>query len=305
MAKISVIIVSYNMAREIPRTVHSFLPPYQKGLAPEDVEVIVLENGSTRPVDAKIKSRWPAQVHYKVVENPMPSPARALNQGVALASADIVCPVIDGARMSSPGLLSGALKAMTGRNNAFVATIGFHLGHKTQQEAVEDGYDQNHEDKLLDSISWPEDGYRLFEIAARAGSSRGAWFGSLPESNAPVMQKSVYMKLGGYDEAFDIPGGGFVNLDFLSRASEMNDVDYMLLLGEATFHQYHDGVTTSRKVSIPEADGETTWQKYVNQYRLIRKKSYTFPKRKPLLFGEFPLCTAKIAQEGLNHILSI
>jgi len=42
--EISIIIIAYNMAREVPRTVFSFLPPFQRGIAPEDVEIIVVEN---------------------------------------------------------------------------------------------------------------------------------------------------------------------------------------------------------------------------------------------------------------------
>jgi len=51
---ISVVIISYNMAREIPRTVQSFLPPYQLAIGYNDIEIIVMENGSSHPVDPEV-----------------------------------------------------------------------------------------------------------------------------------------------------------------------------------------------------------------------------------------------------------
>lgn len=301
--KVSIVIICYNMAREVPRTVRSFLPPYQKDLQPEDIEIIVLENGSSQPVAEDIRMSWPGNVKYIQIEDPKPSPAHALNYGVKIARAPIVCPVIDGARMASPGLLSSALKALQISDQAFAATIGYHLGSKLQQEAVNEGYNQEVEDELIRSINWPEDGYRLFEICAPGGSSRSAWFGTISESNAPFLRKSLYESLGGYDERFDIPGGGLVNLDFLNRALERSDIDYMLIVGEATFHQFHGGVTTSRHVQLKEADGETTWSKYARQYEAIRGKRYGHPARRPILFGSFPPAASTIAKRGLEYVL--
>lgn len=61
---ISVIIIAYNMAREIPRTVQSFLPPYQRAVTFEDVEIIVMENGSSAPLDPEVVRGWPNCVRY-------------------------------------------------------------------------------------------------------------------------------------------------------------------------------------------------------------------------------------------------
>ncbi len=303
MPKVSIVIICYNMAREVPRTVTSFLPPYQKDIESEDVEVIVLENGSSLPVPEHVRMSWPANVRYIQLDDCRPSPAHALNYGVRISRAPVVCPVIDGARMASPGLLSTALKALEFSDQAFVATIGYHLGAKSQQDAVNEGYNQAVEDDLIASINWPEDGYRLFEICAPARSSIAAWFGPISESNAPLLKKSLYETVGGYDECFDIPGGGLVNLDFFNRVVQQADVDYMLIIGEATFHQFHGGVTTSRHVRLKEADGETTWSKYARQYEAIRGKPYCGPARRPILFGPFPAQASGVAMRGLEHIL--
>lgn len=301
---VSVIIISYNMAREVPRTVHSFLPPYQRGLDQGDVEVIVIENGSPFPIPQDIVSSWPNEVRYVDIADAHPSPARALNYGVALARADIVCPVIDGARMASPGLLAAGLKAVACSPRSFVATISFHLGEKLQQLAVKEGYNQDVEDALIDSIEWPRNGYRLYEIAAPGGSSRSTWFGTISESNAPLLSKRLFREIGGYEERFDIPGGGLVNLDFLSRIVQDKSIDYFLVMGEATFHQFHGGVTTSRHIQLKEADGESTWTKYARQYEQIRGYRYKHPGRKPILFGTFPGDAAEIAAKGLENIIA-
>ncbi|MEO0983323.1 MAG: hypothetical protein AAFX03_11805 [Pseudomonadota bacterium] len=302
MPKVSVILVSYDMAREVPRTVRSFLPPYQEGLAPGDVEILVMENGSPRPVPAAARGDWPDVVRYVEVPDPKPSPAAALNLGVELARAELVCPVIDGARMASPGVLKSGIDLCSYAPNAFVATMGMHLGPKPQQQSVKDGYDQAQEDKLLESIKWPGNGYRLFDISALGGSAKGAWFTQLAETNAPVLSRRLYEELGGYDEQFDIPGGGLVNLDFMRRALEREDVEYFLLLGEGTFHQFHGGVTTSRAVSEKEVDGRSTWQKYNDQYEAIRGKPFAVSNRRPKLYGEMRWPALKIAMEGVTNI---
>lgn len=304
MYKVSVIIVCYNMAREVPRTVHSFLPPYQLDVEAGDVEIIVVENGSIAPIPPSIVAGWPANVRYHRILDAHPSPASALNIGAAISTAPVICPVIDGARMASPGLLRSALTALSMRPDGFVASVGFHLGQKRQQDAVLEGYNQTVEDGLLDSIGWPRDGYRLFEICATAGSGKTAWFGPMAESNAPFLSRELYEELGGFDERYDFPGGGLVNLDFFNRAVEKVDRPYFVLLGEGTFHQFHGGVTTSRHVNQPEADGETTWSKYARQFEEIRGRPYWTPTRRPVLIGEFPKQAAQVGRNALDFMLS-
>ena len=78
--------------------------------------------------------------------------------------------------LASPGLLATALLAEKLDERPVISSLGFHLGFTAQMEAVRKGYDQAHEDALLDAASWTEDGYRLFDIAALAGSSEGGFF---------------------------------------------------------------------------------------------------------------------------------
>lgn len=301
--KISVVIIAYNMSREVPRTVQSFMPGYQRGLETGDVEIIIVENGSDRPVSAAMRTSWPSSVRYHIVEQASPSPAAALNLGVQLAAADLVRPVIDGARMASPGLLSQALRAYGLFDDPFIATLGCHLGHKLQQQAAAEGYDQQVEDALLDSIAWPADGYRLFDIACVGGSGKSAWLGFLSESNAPVLSKSLYDALGGYDERFDTPGGGLVNLDFFNRAVSARPHEYVLLAGEATFHQYHGGVTTTRPVRAPDPEtGISKWDIFEAQYRRLRGEAWDKPRIKPILFGQMSGPAERLLQRALNDL---
>jgi len=284
----SVIIIAYNMAREVPRVVQSFLPGYQQGVEPDDIEIIVMENGSSVPIPQDIVNSWPKNVRYINVTDPKPSPAQALNDAVALASAPWVCPVIDGARMVSSGLFKRAKELIQTHPNPFIATLGFHLGDMVQQFNIANGYNQQVEDQLLQSIDWPNEPYRLFDISCLGQSAALAWLAPVAESNAPILKKSFYQDLGGFDTGFDIPGGGLVNLDFFKRAVEHADSQYVLLLDEASFHQYHGGVTTSRPVSAPslEHEGRTTWDVYADQYQRLRGFAYAKPQTAPLLYGE-------------------
>ena len=285
--RVSVVVIAYNMAREIPRTVSSLLPPYQTGLDGDDVEVIVLDNGSPHPVDSKVIASWPANVRYEFVTEAKPSPAQALNYGVELARSDFVGVVIDGARMVTPGVLSQALQARALHERAVIATLGFHLGPKPQQISTQEGYDQAEEDRLLDQIDWINNGYDLFLISALGQSARLGWFNPIAESNAVFLDRALYQEIGGYDEAFAIPGGGIVNLDFFKRLTEDPRNQYILLYGEGSFHQHHGGVTTSSSVTKPDETHQTMtkWERYLADYKAIRGVDYDFPRRDPILFG--------------------
>lgn len=285
---ISIIITSYNMAREIPRTVQSFLPPYQNNIKTSDIEILVMENGSSNPVSPEIISAWPDNVRYIPVQAPTPSPAKALNLGVELSMGAWVCPVIDGARMVTPGLIHNVQSLMNIHDDPIIATLGWHLGDKPQQDNVAHGYNQSVEDSLLNSINWPHDGYQLFDISCLGKSAGAAWLKPISESNVLFMRKTSYQSLGGYDEAFDIPGGGLVNLDFFKRAIEDERREYILLMGEASFHQFHGGVSTSRNVRLPslEDKSRSTWDIYVAQYEALRGTVFKASKRSPTLYGK-------------------
>ena len=49
--RLSVIVIGYNMARELPRTVRSLSAALQRDISADDYEVIVIDNGSTQTFD--------------------------------------------------------------------------------------------------------------------------------------------------------------------------------------------------------------------------------------------------------------
>jgi len=279
---VSVIIIGYEMPQQLPRTVHSFLPEYQIGIEEGDIEIIVIENGSTEKVDLEILESWPASVRYFEVESAPKSPAWALNAGVKVSNGDFICPVIDGARIATPGLLRQALTLSKIDPNLFVTCPGYHIGFSPQQDNPK--HSQITDEGLLRKISWPDEPYRLFEISSLGLSARAGLFGLTSEANAPILSRGLWDELGGYDERFEIAGGGFVNLDFFARAISKPDVAYYQLINEGTFHQFHGGATTTFETGGQAARDEKM-RNYLSDYHAITSHKYIKPTRRPKSFG--------------------
>ncbi len=171
------------------------------------------------------------------------------------------------------------MRALSLAPHAFVYTLGMHLGPKPQNESMAEGYDQRAEDALLDSIDWRADGYRLFNASSVAYSSRNGFLSKLSESNCFAMRREDYLALDGLDERFDGPGGGLVNLDFFNRVHEQPWIEPFMLLGEATFHQFHGGVATNVAVV------DHPWALMAAEYEAIRGKPFASSWRAPGYLG--------------------
>ena len=52
--RLSVVVVAYNMTRELKRTLYSLSPKFQRDVKAQDYEVIVVDNGSTLPLIRRI-----------------------------------------------------------------------------------------------------------------------------------------------------------------------------------------------------------------------------------------------------------
>lgn len=240
---VSLVVVCHEMARELPRTILSLTPPYQRLDAGLRLEIIVVDNGSRVPPDQAALAAAGASVRVMECSQVTPSPVRAVNEGIAAAQGDLIGVWIDGARLASPGLVQACVEAARLHPRAVVAPLNWQLGPKRQYLSGEEGYDQAREDALLASIGWPADGYRLFEIATC--EVRDPPTGPLLESNALFLSRTLWDELGGYDEGFTEPGGGMVNPDTLTRALALPGTQLIRIVGEATFHQIHGGLSTS------------------------------------------------------------
>ena len=165
----SIIVVAYDMARELPRTLKSLSRDYQLDCKDIDYEVLVVDNGSPTPIDESMVKSHGNEFRLLQIENPLPSPGAAINQAVQAARGSHIGIIVDGARMLTPGAIHWAWQAFRLKPRCVASVLGFHLGPEHQSDSSQKEYKQDSEDKLLQRIRWPEDGYRLFEIPALAG----------------------------------------------------------------------------------------------------------------------------------------
>jgi glycosyltransferase involved in cell wall biosynthesis len=273
---ISVVVVVYDMARELPRTLRSLSPTHQRDMKADEYEVIVVDNGSPQPVDPDLVAGFDGRLRVERIDPAPPSPARAANHGLRLAAGDLVGLVVDGARLASPGLLAEARRAAGLAPRPVITAPAFHLGPVRHMQAAEAGYDQAAEDRLLAESGWEAEGYRLFEISTPAGSWGRGLFGPAGESSSLFCHRAVWHELGGLDERFGLPGGGLVNHDVYRRACALQGVELIVLLGEGTFHQFHGGAATTRRHS---------WDEMHAEYLAITGDPHQPPGNPPLYMG--------------------
>jgi len=278
------VVVAYNIPRELPRTLRSLSVGYQQQVGAGDYEVIVVDNGSTPPIDAAVFDGLSGNFRLLRVDDPTPSPVPAVNRGLRAASGETIGVMLDGARLASPGLVRFAIAGSRVQPRSGILTLGWYLGYDFQRFALETGWTQADEDQLLDSIGWPSDGYRLFEVSTMDESSVGGWFLPVVESNALFLPRQAWEELGGYDEQFTSPGAGLANYDALRRAREL-DLGWVVLLGEATFHQLHGGVATN--VSPEQID--RSMLEWTREYERIRGQPLEVKTlQDPVFLGTLP-----------------
>jgi hypothetical protein len=269
---LSVVVVLYEMKRAARRALHALSAAYQQGIDEWEYEVHVVENGSKTPVGEAFVRSFGANFHYHFLQDGLPSPANALNYGVRKSRGRYVALMIDGAHILTPGVFSWARHAV----RAFRSPV---IG--PQPNTIAEGYDAQTEDRLLTQIGWPDEPYRLFEIATPMDGTTANWFGKFTETNCLIMPRRLYKTIGGSDERFHLPGGGLLNLDTFSRSLEIPGTRLIALLGEGSFHQVHGGVMTN----VVADEAERLRRNYGEQYRRIRGRPCAPPATASEFFG--------------------
>lgn len=298
---ISIVLIVYKMPEQAKKTIYSLCSQYQRGVNDSDYEIIVVENNSSDVLGETAATSYGNNIRYFLRDETEPTPVHAINFGVEQARANTLSIMIDGARMVTPGLINYALVAMQLAPKVVISVPGYHLGEKLQQEAMLEGYDETLEHSLLESIEWPKDGYRLFDIACLSGTSAGGFFKPIGESNCLFLDKDTYDQIGGCDPRFNESGGGQVNLDLYKRACELPDTVLVVLPGEASFHQFHGGVTTGQKGSVRRQAMEA----HFAQYAAIRGEPYSPPEKRAIYLGSVPDSALRFIRHGANRVITI
>jgi glycosyltransferase involved in cell wall biosynthesis len=276
---LSVIAIFFNMRREAPRTLHSLSRGYQQLDASSRYEVLAIDNGSTTPLSAIAVRSFGPEFQYHYMDTDHPSPCATINQFIANAHFDNVMILIDGARILSPGIINLTYSALSAFPHPFIYTLGMHIGAKPQNYLVNEGYNQSMEDALFESIDWRSNGYSLFSISSVGLSSREGFFSRLTESNCFTLRKDDFVKAGLYQAQFQSPGGGLCNLEVFNRLNTLEWIQPVMLLGEATFHQFHGGVATNVPLD------QHPWKAMEKEYARIVGENYRHKFRSPLYFG--------------------
>lgn len=282
---VSFVVIVYDMPEQAQITVRSLMTDYQLDVEADEYEVLIVENASAATMSRSFLDSLPSNFHYFLRQETQPTPVHAINFGIEQARGENVCVMIDGARLVTPGVVKNTIMGHRVSSPAVVTVPGYHLGFELQQKAVAKGYNRERETQLMQDVSWPENGYRLFEIACFSGSCAPGFYIAHSESNCISMPRAIWSDLGGYDPKFDMRGGGVVNLDLYKRACEYPGITHVVLPGEGTFHQFHGGVTTGGE----DVDARAKLiEQIMQQYETIRGQKYSSPQTNPIFLGEIP-----------------
>jgi len=292
---LSIVVNFYNNRREAMNTLHSMSRAYQRAAEKIDFEVIALDHGSTAPLDEADVRKFGPEFQYRFIETKSVSPAKAINDACRNATGDNLIVVIDGAHILSPGIYALAERAFDQFAAPFLATVSFHIGPKQQNISVMEGYNQQIEDGLLARCGWKQNGYQLYSIAGSFADPGMGWFGCAFECGCFAMRKDDFLSLGGFDEAFVSRGGGLVALDFYQRAVARETGDYVMLLGEGSFHQFHGGVASN----APKA--QHPWAEFNAEFERIRGRPFARVLKRPFYFGTFPNEAINVAKVSAQH----
>ena len=178
--RLSIIVVAHRMARQVENTLFTLSTQYQRQVAENDYEIILVENASDDLLGEARATAAAANVRYFMRDESGTSPAPALNFGVAQARASTLGLIIDGARLVTPRVVSYALAVTKLDRHALVVVPGYHLGSAEQQNNAQ--HDEASEQELLRGVDWRQNGYLLFEVSCISSANRHGIFHPFMES---------------------------------------------------------------------------------------------------------------------------
>ncbi|MFC1590575.1 glycosyltransferase family 2 protein [Candidatus Omnitrophota bacterium] len=299
---ISFIVVVHKMPRQAENTLYTLSTRYQRNVSERDYEVIVVENRSDSLMDREKALSYGSNFRYFLREEAGKSPAGALNFGFSQALAPMICIIIDGAQMATPRVVEYALCAQRISPSALIAVPGYHLGPDKQDFSLTAGYDERAKKELLGTVDCKKNGYLLFEISCFSPGNKCGFFHPLMECSCLFCSRESFEKIGGADERFNMPGGGMLNLDLYRRLGMLPESKIIVLPGEGSFHQYHEGVTT-----METGNNKALYASFNKQYRELRGEEFRSPRKEPMLLGAVTYWAQdafiKSSQNGINRFL--
>ncbi|NNE56513.1 MAG: glycosyltransferase [Hellea sp.] len=284
---LTIIIAYYNIPKHIERTLQSCAPAYQNA-AKDKIEVIIADNGSTEPLPDDLQQRFPFISKILRTEG-KPSPVFALNAAIAHAKFSTIALIIDGAHILSPGVFKNTREVCQLYHRPVINVPQYYLGKVSQNlNPITDAWKR--ETWWLNRLEWPQKGYNLFKYALFPSENIQRVLHGAIETNCLITTKEVLEDCGAFDERFDEPGAGYANLEIFSRLTNHADNTYVILPGEGTFHQDHDGTTTRKS---PEERDQLV-EKFRQRYTEVTGLETLLNLKSPQVYGTLRKSCEKI-----------
>ncbi len=284
LPKLSIIVVVDSASRQALNTLHSLSCNYQREVASDDYEVIVIENTASNRFDEQQVRNFGANFRYHLHKETSPTLAGTINFGMAKTLAAHVCLITDASCLATPRIIRYSLDLLRLTSNVLIAIPSYQLT-LPDQKSHESILDTTRID-LLKNIDWPQQAYRLFDIATFGSANAHGFFHPLMESQCLVFSKCAFEKIGGAHTDFTLPNG-YISLDLYRALALLPESQLFILYGEGSFQQPCDDQRKSRAElsSLPK-----------EEFKKIRGQYYKAALREPTLYGTAPAPALKFLQ---------
>lgn len=310
---ITFVVVAYNIDPQIHNTILSCSPSYQR-CDEAEIEIIIIDNGSDIPLNLDDFKEYPS-VSKVIRVDGSASPVKGLNIGIGKARFDVVGLMIDGAHIITPNIVNHTKEIIAMFPRPVISVPQYTLGEISQNLDLSqlDSKVLDEQKELLSQSNWPEDGYGLFNVSVRVGEHPDKDWLKHIESNCLITTKDVLEKNSVLNEKFDEAGGGFANLEIYERLINTPENEYVLLLGEGTFHQFHGGITTNASVSDRQEKVNCYREKYKeitgNDLRLVTRRPFVYGRvginasNVPTISREYGIARRKLSKQLSKHFI--